>query len=395
MKFKRLLATLAFSLTLGVGVFAGIKANKVVKEADAADNTFSGATVYLDTSASWKSGSNDERFAIYYTGTAGEGWYSMVEINTNFYGGQIPTGNYNLIIFCRMNKSQATNDWSNKWNQTGDLTSFAATSAVYKISGWGGDTSPGSWQANSGYTSKFADRYVACADNGWTPGDSNYKLTLDMTKAEARLEKTFSITGSETQEELKVTGSTWSDAFGCQYVDTGVNSNYIDLSQGSNNNIGLKVSGTYEIYWKYLVTNSKNIWIQISSVTEAKIFSENFLTAMRASSVCGTDSAGWNTDQKSKVQTVWSAQNTAFHNLTSGGKGEFKNNSDTIIATARGLYLHIFDKYELEFDDYKLSGSNALSPIKESTSTNIVVVMASSSIIALAAFCFLRKKKEI
>jgi hypothetical protein len=47
-------------------------------------------------------------------------WRSMT-INNDIYSCEIPT-NKTYVIFCRMNPGNDSNDWNNKWNQTGDLT---------------------------------------------------------------------------------------------------------------------------------------------------------------------------------------------------------------------------------------------------------------------------------
>ena len=46
---------------------------------------------------------------------------------TSYYGAKLPddytVANYKNIIFVRMNPANNTNNWNNKWNQTGDLSS--------------------------------------------------------------------------------------------------------------------------------------------------------------------------------------------------------------------------------------------------------------------------------
>ena len=70
----------------------------------------------------------DARFAVYTFGASGNAWTSLTGVakqdgTFKYYAASladlefVPT-NY---IMCRMNPANATNDWSNKWNQTADL----------------------------------------------------------------------------------------------------------------------------------------------------------------------------------------------------------------------------------------------------------------------------------
>ena len=80
------------------------------------------ANLYLLPNSNWKS--DNARFAAYFFGN-GEKWVSMSNTvtvaGTTYYKVEVPSG-YTKVIFCRMNPSNSTNDWNNKWNQTGDLT---------------------------------------------------------------------------------------------------------------------------------------------------------------------------------------------------------------------------------------------------------------------------------
>lgn len=78
------------------------------------------AQLYLKPNNNWKT--NNARFAAYFFGN-GETWVSMNKINDNLYVVDVPTNkSYPKVIFCRMNPSNTTNNWNNRWNQTGDLT---------------------------------------------------------------------------------------------------------------------------------------------------------------------------------------------------------------------------------------------------------------------------------
>ena len=67
-------------------------------------------------------GSDDARYAAYFFGDPGSVWADVVDTDGDgYYEVTAPTG-YANVIFCRMNPASTANDWSNKWNQTGDLT---------------------------------------------------------------------------------------------------------------------------------------------------------------------------------------------------------------------------------------------------------------------------------
>ena len=76
--------------------------------------------LYLKPNGNWKS--DGARFAACFMDDkkGNHTWRSMT-INNDIYSCEIPT-NKTYVIFCRMNPGNDSNDWNNKWNQTGDLT---------------------------------------------------------------------------------------------------------------------------------------------------------------------------------------------------------------------------------------------------------------------------------
>ena len=100
----------------------------------------SGTKLYLKPNSDWKS--DGARFAAYFYGN-GEAWVSMEDKDGDgIYSCKAPNSgkNYTNVIFCRMNGGNTTNNWDNKWNQTGNLT-WNGTNSLFSISGWGS----GSW----------------------------------------------------------------------------------------------------------------------------------------------------------------------------------------------------------------------------------------------------------
>ena len=391
----------------GVATIANFASSKSVVETHAA-TVFNEAGVYLDTSSCWKSGSNDERFAVYWSTGSETGWNSMNEVATNFYATKLPSKDISLIIFCRMNKNAPDNNWGNKWNQTADITSLNQSKAVFKVNAWDGATGANCWKDNSGYTGKFSAKYVACGDNGWTANDSNYKLTLDMTKAEARLEKKFTVDSGDAAEEFKVTGGTWSESYGCGSVADGTNSTYIDVSAGGTNNIKLLATATYEIYYKYHEMGSGKIWVQISSASEADSFAETFLSSITCTDNSVTFAIGtWN-----KVGSATTSMEYKYEKLTSGAKHLFEeasvNPSGSNVEKCVARYDRILGKYGYgtasnQYHDFmnrtpaSLAGSRVLFAVSNIDNTNRILIVTVISIVAIASvggYFFLRKRKE-
>ena len=98
--------------------------------------------LYLTFSGVWQNG--DERFAAYFfNNSGGNTWVSMKDSDSDgIYEVNIPEG-YNLgdnVIFCRMKGTSTSNGWTNKWNQTADLTIPTDGKNLYTVKSW--DNSP-------------------------------------------------------------------------------------------------------------------------------------------------------------------------------------------------------------------------------------------------------------
>ena len=85
--------------------------------------------------------SDNARFAAYFF-SSGTIWVDMKDENEDgIYECIVPQGQ-TKVIFCRMNPTNKTNDWSNKWNKTGDLT-YNNTDNLFTFDDktWDGQTS--------------------------------------------------------------------------------------------------------------------------------------------------------------------------------------------------------------------------------------------------------------
>ena len=99
--------------------------------------------LYLTPNSNWNI--DNARFAAYFFG-AGEKWVSMTdENNDGIYEVEIPDGGYTTVIFCRMNPGNQTNNWNNKWNQTGDLAIPKDGTNHYTVTENTWDNGGGAW----------------------------------------------------------------------------------------------------------------------------------------------------------------------------------------------------------------------------------------------------------
>ena len=108
---------------------------------------------YLQPNANWKK--DGARFAIYFfDDTKGyKDWVSMKDDNGDgIYVANNPDKGltYEKMIFCRMNPANATNDWSNKWNQTADLViADAGSNNCYAVKEGTWDNGGGTWKVHT------------------------------------------------------------------------------------------------------------------------------------------------------------------------------------------------------------------------------------------------------
>ena len=101
--------------------------------------------LYLKPNSNWMQA--NARFAAYFfkNDNSGNVWANMTTVADGIYGVKIPDGYTSSnckVIFCRMNPSATANDWSNKWNQTGDLKIPTDGKNLYTINN-------GSWDAGT------------------------------------------------------------------------------------------------------------------------------------------------------------------------------------------------------------------------------------------------------
>ena len=104
-----------------------------------------GTTLYLKPNANWLA--DGARFAAYCWNDSGNHWLDMTDEDADgYYEVTIPAGLPN-VIFCRMNPGVSENDWTNKWNQTSDLTVPTDGTNCYTVAEGTWDNGGGTWSA--------------------------------------------------------------------------------------------------------------------------------------------------------------------------------------------------------------------------------------------------------
>lgn len=235
--FKKAMLALA-TLVLAV-VTVVVPANKTTKVEAA--TIPAGQTLYLDAGV-WDV--DGARFAAYFfDGTAGAKWVNMESVELGIYKVDAPSnGTSAKVIFCRMNPASATNDWSNKWNQSNDLT-WDGSKNLYKITGWGSNKSTGTWGTYTpavpgnmvvGLSGNFGgvDAWDPDVDMNWNAETQSYEIVKEL------------IAGDKFKVRLD---NAWNSSYGDSAVDSASKQYLSAADNDGNGNVVVKVAGTYKI----------------------------------------------------------------------------------------------------------------------------------------------------
>ena len=131
---------------------SAITGNITITASGTAVSTEDGPKIYLNPTGMWNG--DGARFAAYFFNDSNNTntWVSMTDSNGDgIYECDVPSG-YPGVIFVRMNPSNTTNDWANKWNQTYNLSIPTDSKNCYRITGWGIKKDNGEWVPYSGGT---------------------------------------------------------------------------------------------------------------------------------------------------------------------------------------------------------------------------------------------------
>ncbi len=138
-------------------------------------------TLYFKPNSGWKM--DGARFAMYSWGS-GQHWTSMTRVDgetEDIYEAELPSGD-TTVIFVRMNPANSDNNWSNRWNQTGDLAVPSDKNLFTLAEGvWDGATTTWSAYGDVGGgdptpVTEDAGYYLVGTMTGWSLNPA-YKIT--------------------------------------------------------------------------------------------------------------------------------------------------------------------------------------------------------------------------
>ncbi len=202
-----------------------------------------GAKIYLRPNSNWNT--DNPRFAAYFFGN-GEKWLSMTPYY-DCYEVDVPSG-FTKVIFCRMNPQNTTNNWNNKWNQTGDLTIPTDGKNCFSVPNGSWDGSTTSWG-----TFELPTLYIAGSMNNWTVNQD--KLTYSSDNSSASY--TYSLEKGEHQ--FKITKGSWDWSKGHSDLDTS-NS---DITSTTNNDGNVKFTLSNQADVKIILSSNQKISVQL------------------------------------------------------------------------------------------------------------------------------------
>ena len=162
--------------------------------------------LYLTPNSNWTQA--NARFAAYFFGN-GEKWVGMTTVagETDLYEVTVPSG-YTKVIFCRMNPSASANNWSNKWNQSGDLTipTDGKDHFIVKSGSWDGATTTWSTYTPPVYTIAGSP---AVLGSGWSTDDANNDMTKQNDGTYTLVKENVELAVGTTYEYKVVRNHSW------------------------------------------------------------------------------------------------------------------------------------------------------------------------------------------
>lgn len=396
---RKLLLTAAFTALLGIGAFAGVSLTK--ESAKPAKVEAAGTTrLYLDMTSfadwygdsaifrvhTWNSAKGDQ----YHTATkvADAYWYADVDLNTYASGGG-----------WRFNRCAPGSTGSSNWNQ--GAWNSGATNNYYKPTGYtsGVFYNVGGWKV------------VGATSGTWTAETQDIDIPLSEPRFDADGLQFLNTTVSLTENSVfKITDGSTYYGFGKLGSYDGQSANekgYIVTTGGdSDPNIRVAVSGVYEVYVKPMA-GSDNLWIQLSSASEADAYAQEFLDVIS----CNGETTTFTID-KWNNKSGTSSMEYKYSHLTKGAKDllteAIANKDGTNVEKCVARYDRILGKYGYgtgsndyhDFMDRKpaKSGSAAIlinSIANGSTGSMIAIIAISvTSLAAIGGYFLFRKKKE-
>ena len=142
--------------------------------------------LYLKPNSNWLT--DGARFAAYFFNN-GETWVSMTDTDGDgYYECDVPSG-YPSVIFCRMDPATTANNWTNKWNQSSDLSVPTDGTNCYTLASSAWDNGSGSWSTKifgyyvAGSSGLCGESWDTLADPMTANSDGTYSITFSNVAA--------------------------------------------------------------------------------------------------------------------------------------------------------------------------------------------------------------------
>lgn len=87
-------------------------------------------TIYVTVHSQWAT--DNARFAAYFFGVNGDIWTDMTNVKELIYSLNVPAGEWNGMIICRMNPNNTENRWNNDGEENGPFWGMQTIDIVYE-----------------------------------------------------------------------------------------------------------------------------------------------------------------------------------------------------------------------------------------------------------------------
>ncbi len=409
-KFK-ILATGFLTMVLGAGVAVGaaIDNNADTVEVGAATTTYSygGERVYLDVS-SWEY--DNARYAVYCWNDSSNWWVDMTSVTDTLKVAKSLYKNDDSVpthcIFARMNGTTTSNNWNNKWNQSGNYK-FEKTADGYldltdkncvKVSSW---------------------------DNWTTQAESfkDFKREILDPEANENFTRIWVDRGSTYSDGYDYAFHYWGTGFDCQYLPGGYRDTkfdgwyvFFDIPVAAFTRTGVSFqfkvynSGT-ELFEKAIENSSQALSYEnghifyvnsVSNITRGTV-GNNLTTSNQDYSILVDVLSAYDTCSSStyngygafsNLQTVWNidVSNSKYSSYTMTDK-EYEGQTKWTIAEKVSLMSQRYLK------DKEQQGSGISGVLSLYTSSNVDMTIILISLIAFSSICtgilvFKRRKQS-
>ena len=313
----------------------GLAANTATKEITVAAHI--PTTIFLAPNSNWKQA--NARFAIYYWRGSKEQWIEMTEVGCNgdFYTATIPAG-YLDFKFVRLNPSNFKLDWSNRWNDTENL-SIQANKNLFTINSdqWGntensGTGATGSWGTYSAPTYTITTNHGTGGTISVSPASPvavNTSVTVTMTPSTGYTFKSGTIKiGNNAQTTISTTKSTHTicgpTTINAQWT---ANTYTITLDQQSGTDGTTSVIATYNSAMPAITIPTRNGYTFGGYYTAINGGGTQYYNAN------GGSSKAWNIANNTILYAKWTATNYTITYNTNGGNSIAQKNYTIETAT--------------------------------------------------------------